>query len=180
VVQIHSNRIADCVSRCDATAGCTDITMSGTTCYMKGKAGPASTCSDCSAARLVGSANSSSSSVTSTSVSVASLSTSSQSMTAAPSTTSISTTDNGTEYIRYSTVGGYFLQDLNATNASTFDYVSRIDRLRDPSPAKLFTDRNKFRPHQSDVLDRLWCWHKPHPMAAFQPCPVRIEPTSSF
>jgi hypothetical protein len=27
-------------------------------------------------------------------------------------------------YIQYSTVTGYFLQDNNATNATTFDYVS--------------------------------------------------------
>jgi len=28
------------------------------------------------------------------------------------------------EHIVYSTVGGYFLQDLNTTNSSTFDYIS--------------------------------------------------------
>jgi len=27
-------------------------------------------------------------------------------------------------YIQYSTVTGYFLQDINSTNATTFDYVS--------------------------------------------------------
>ena len=27
-------------------------------------------------------------------------------------------------YIQYSTVPGYFLQDLNSTNATTFDFVS--------------------------------------------------------
>lgn len=31
-------------------------------------------------------------------------------------------------YIQYSTVTGYFLQDVNTTNATTFDYVRRIDR----------------------------------------------------
>jgi len=27
-------------------------------------------------------------------------------------------------YLQYSTVQGYFLQDLNTTNATTFDYVN--------------------------------------------------------
>lgn len=33
-------------------------------------------------------------------------------------------TATGPSYIEYSTVTGYFLQDLNSTNATTFDYVS--------------------------------------------------------
>lgn len=41
----------------------------------------------------------------------------------APSTTALPTIDNGLEYVKYSTVGGYFLQDSNSTEASTFDYV---------------------------------------------------------
>lgn len=41
----------------------------------------------------------------------------------AASTAAELTIDNGKEYIQYSTVEGYFLQDLNATVASTFDYV---------------------------------------------------------
>lgn len=41
----------------------------------------------------------------------------------APSTASAPTVDNGKEYIQYSVVPGYFLQDLNTTNASTFDFV---------------------------------------------------------
>lgn len=33
------------------------------------------------------------------------------------------------KYIDYTTVAGYFLQDNNSTNATTFDYVSRIASL---------------------------------------------------
>jgi hypothetical protein len=34
---------------------------------------------------------------------------------------------NGTSgYINYTTVTGYFLQDISTTNASTFDYVSAV------------------------------------------------------
>lgn len=33
-------------------------------------------------------------------------------------------------YTNYTTVGGYFLQDDNTTNATTFDYVSRINCRR--------------------------------------------------
>lgn len=32
------------------------------------------------------------------------------------------------EYIRYTTITGYFLQDDNATDSSTFDYVSFDER----------------------------------------------------
>lgn len=42
----------------------------------------------------------------------------------AQSTASLPTIDDGEEYIAYSTVDGYFLQDLNTTNASTFDYTA--------------------------------------------------------
>ncbi|KAJ9618942.1 putative phosphoglycerate mutase pmu1 [Taxawa tesnikishii (nom. ined.)] len=39
-------------------------------------------------------------------------------------TASAPTVDDGTEHIQYSTVSGYFLQDINTTNASTFDYTA--------------------------------------------------------
>lgn len=35
-----------------------------------------------------------------------------------------STSLSSSPYVKYSTVTGYFLQDLNSTDASTFDYVS--------------------------------------------------------
>lgn len=38
-------------------------------------------------------------------------------------TASVPTVDDGMETISYSTVPGYFLQDLNTTNPSTFDFV---------------------------------------------------------
>lgn len=44
----------------------------------------------------------------------------------AASTAAEITIDGGKEYIQYSTVGGYFLQDLNTTVASTFDYVGSL------------------------------------------------------
>lgn len=43
--------------------------------------------------------------------------------TAAASTSGVSI-HGGQGYINFSTVPGYFLQDLNSTNASTFDFVS--------------------------------------------------------
>lgn len=48
--------------------------------------------------------------------------------TANPVATGISI-DGGSEYINYTTVGGFFLQDLTSTNASSFDYVSQVDRV---------------------------------------------------
>jgi hypothetical protein len=33
-------------------------------------------------------------------------------------------------YIQYSTVTGYFLQDDNSTNATTFDYVSEGSKIQ--------------------------------------------------
>lgn len=44
----------------------------------------------------------------------------------APSTASLPTVDNGKEYINYTNVGGFFLQDLNTTVPSTFDYVRSV------------------------------------------------------
>ncbi|CAD0088173.1 unnamed protein product [Aureobasidium mustum] len=34
-VDVPTNRIADCINKCDALPGCVDISMSGTACYMK-------------------------------------------------------------------------------------------------------------------------------------------------
>ncbi|KAL1306177.1 hypothetical protein AAFC00_004279 [Neodothiora populina] len=128
-VQIYSNKIADCIAQCVATEGCSDITMSGTACYLKSKAGPSHACSHCRAARMV--LNGKITSITS-SATAAPLTTTKPSATtfsivtsaAAPSTASLPTVGDGTEYIRYSTVGGYFLQDLNTTAASSFDYTT--------------------------------------------------------
>ncbi|GAB7354009.1 hypothetical protein MBLNU459_g4600t1 [Dothideomycetes sp. NU459] len=44
--------------------------------------------------------------------------------TTAASTASDPTIDGGKKYFQYSTVEGYFLQDLNSTVASTFDYTA--------------------------------------------------------
>ncbi|KAI4721215.1 FAD/NAD(P)-binding domain-containing protein [Aureobasidium sp. EXF-10727] len=38
-VDVPTNRIADCINKCDALAGCVDISMSGTACYMKNAVG---------------------------------------------------------------------------------------------------------------------------------------------
>jgi cellobiose dehydrogenase (acceptor) len=38
-VDVPSNRIADCINKCDASVGCVDISMSGTACYMKNAIG---------------------------------------------------------------------------------------------------------------------------------------------
>ncbi|KAI5267451.1 FAD/NAD(P)-binding domain-containing protein [Aureobasidium subglaciale] len=38
-VDIPTNRIADCINKCDALPGCVDISMSGTACYMKSAIG---------------------------------------------------------------------------------------------------------------------------------------------
>ena len=48
----------------------------------------------------------------------------------APSTASLPTIDHGREYINYTTVTGFFLQDVNGTVASTFDYVSMPVSIR--------------------------------------------------
>ena len=48
----------------------------------------------------------------------------------APSTASLPTVDNGKDYINYTTVTGFFLQDINTTVASTFDYVGLHDAFR--------------------------------------------------
>jgi len=38
--QVSSGKLADCIGVCDATAGCMDVSMSGTACYLKSAAGP--------------------------------------------------------------------------------------------------------------------------------------------
>lgn len=38
-IDVPSNRIADCINKCDALVGCVDISMSGTACYMKNVVG---------------------------------------------------------------------------------------------------------------------------------------------
>jgi hypothetical protein len=45
----------------------------------------------------------------------------------------LATADYGSSYnITYSTVTGYFLQDKNSTNATTFDYVSPPNPFNPP------------------------------------------------
>lgn len=39
VQQVYSNKIADCINVCASTAGCVDISMAGTACYLKSKIG---------------------------------------------------------------------------------------------------------------------------------------------
>lgn len=54
-------------------------------------------------------------------------------------------------YIQYSTVPGYFLQDDNSTNATTFDYVSKSMLI--VIQALIFlTDSNELWLDQPDVL----------------------------
>ncbi|KAK6000563.1 hypothetical protein QM012_003809 [Aureobasidium pullulans] len=38
-IDVPTNRIADCINKCDALPGCVDISMSGTACYMKNAIG---------------------------------------------------------------------------------------------------------------------------------------------
>ncbi|KAG9592201.1 FAD/NAD(P)-binding domain-containing protein, partial [Aureobasidium melanogenum] len=38
-VDVPTNRIADCINKCDSLPGCVDISMSGTACYMKNDVG---------------------------------------------------------------------------------------------------------------------------------------------
>ncbi|TIA26332.1 phosphoglycerate mutase-like protein [Aureobasidium pullulans] len=138
-VNIASNRIADCVNACDATEGCIDISMSGTACYMKKTLGKPTTNKGIRGARKIKDALVSSSSVSSSTISSVAVSSSvgvSVSTTkapttfsiptasTAPSTASLPTVDKGTEYINYTNVGGYFLQDLDTTVPSTFDYTA--------------------------------------------------------
>lgn len=140
-VNIASNRIADCVNACDATEGCIDISMSGTACYMKKTLGKPTTNKGIRGARKIKDAPVSSSSVSSSTISSVAVSSSvgdSVSTTkapttfsiptasTAPSTASLPTVDKGTEYINYTNVGGYFLQDLDTTVPSTFDYVRSL------------------------------------------------------
>jgi len=138
-VNIASNRIADCINACDATEGCIDISMSGTACYMKKMLGKPTTNKGIRGARKIKDASASSSSSSSvasstissiavpSSVSVgttkAPTTFSIPTASTAPSTASLPTVDKGTEYINYTNVGGYFLQDLDTTVPSTFDYV---------------------------------------------------------
>ncbi|KAI5271177.1 phosphoglycerate mutase-like protein [Aureobasidium subglaciale] len=138
MVNIASNRIADCVNACDATEGCIDISMSGTACYMKKKLGkPLSNKIIRGARKIKDAPTSSSSSSYSTSISSSQSSSYSAShsvtqaptfsiptASTAPSTASLPTVDQGTEYVNYTNVGGYFLQDLDTTVPSTFDYTA--------------------------------------------------------
>lgn len=143
-VNIASNRIADCINACDATEGCIDISMSGTACYMKSKLIKPLANKGIRGARKIKDAPSSSSSSTSSSTSFStSFSTSHStpySITVAPTyseptastapvTASLPTVDQGKEYINYTNVVGYFLQDLDSTVPSTFDYVSSARKL---------------------------------------------------
>ncbi|KAG9976646.1 hypothetical protein KCU86_g23505, partial [Aureobasidium melanogenum] len=38
-VDVPTNRIAECINKCDSLPGCVDISMSGTACYMKNVVG---------------------------------------------------------------------------------------------------------------------------------------------
>ncbi|KAH0353669.1 laccase precursor, partial [Aureobasidium melanogenum] len=81
MVWISSNKIADCLSECDATDGCKAIAMSGTACYMKSKVGTPVKSSNVRGAILVGKAANSSSSISSTTSATKSTASSSASLT---------------------------------------------------------------------------------------------------
>jgi hypothetical protein len=57
---------------------------------------------------------------------------------------------HASSYIQYSTVPGYFLQDDNSTNATTFDYVSKTLSYRGTGHSCV-ADCGQFRSHQPDV-----------------------------
>ncbi|CAD0107772.1 unnamed protein product [Aureobasidium uvarum] len=141
-VNIASNRIGDCIDACDATEGCIDISMSGTACYMKSKLNKPLANKGIRGARKIKdaplSSSTSSSSSTSHSTSFSTSHSVSHSVTqaptfseptasTAPATTSLPTVNKGTEYINYTNVAGYFLQDLDSTVPSTFDYTYSTD-----------------------------------------------------
>lgn len=134
MTQVYSNKIADCINLCDATAGCVDIAMSGTACYMKNKIGTTVNANNgVRGARLVAAAPSSStssgsSSVGSTSVSnstssaIISSSVGSSSVSTAPSlsansTSSISVSANSTTSA--TSVSGSPVVGANATTSSS-------------------------------------------------------------
>lgn len=88
-----------------------------------------------------------------------------------PTTTTISPTasasvvEDARKYITYSTVGGYFLQDLNTTTPSTFDYVRhrtldaafRIERTKKCGlimPSSIHIDCDQLRVDQSNIQHR--------------------------
>jgi hypothetical protein len=161
-VNIGSNRIADCINACDATEGCIDISMSGTACYMKQKLNKPLANKGIRGARKIKNAPLSSSSSTSfstshsTSYSITVAPTYSEpTASTAPVTASLPTVDQGKEYINYTNVAGYFLQDLDSTVPSTFDYVSSPEKLVSSSFTDNIPDGNKLRPHQPNLPNRL-------------------------
>ena len=132
-VNIASNRIGDCINACDATEGCIDISMSGTACYMKKKLNKPLVNKGIRGARKIKDApvttssfgNSSYTATTSFGGSVTKAATFSEpTASTAPATASVPTVNQGTEYINYTNMAGFFLQDLASTVPSTFDYVS--------------------------------------------------------
>lgn len=133
-VNIASNRIGDCINACDATEGCIDISMSGTACYMKKKLLKPLVNKGIRGARKIKDAPVSSSSdasyttsFTSGSFSMTQAATFSEpTASTAPATASVPTVNQGTQYINYTNMAGFFLQDLASTVPSTFDYVSCI------------------------------------------------------
>jgi hypothetical protein len=187
-VNIASNRIADCINACDATEGCIDISMSGTACYMKQKLNKPLVNKGIRGARKIKDAPISSSSSASSSTSFStSFSTShstshstSYSVTVAPtfseptastapSTASLPTVNQGKEYINYTNIVGYFLQDLASTVPSTFDYVSLLDILSVfSSLANNISDGKQLRSHQPNLFHRLKLHYPTNPMATLQ------------
>ncbi|KAG9761607.1 putative GPI anchored protein, partial [Aureobasidium melanogenum] len=129
-VNIASNRIGDCINACDATEGCIDISMSGTACYMKKKLNKPLVNKGIRGARKIKDAplslsSSASSTTTTLGFSVTQPATFSEpTASTAPATASVPTVNQGTEYINYTNVAGYFLQDLASTVPSTFDYTA--------------------------------------------------------
>ncbi|KAG9749761.1 hypothetical protein KCU59_g3270, partial [Aureobasidium melanogenum] len=127
-VNIASNRIGDCINACDATEGCINISMSGTACYMKKKLLKPLVNKGIRGARKIKDAplslsSSVSSTTTSFGFSVTQPATFSEpTASTAPATASVPTVNQGTEYINYTNIAGYFLQDLASTVPSTFDY----------------------------------------------------------
>jgi hypothetical protein len=150
------------INACDATEGCIDISMSGTACYMKQKLNKPLANKGIRGARKIKNAPLSSSSSTSfstshsTSYSITVAPTYSEpTASTAPVTASLPTVDQGKEYINYTNVAGYFLQDLDSTVPSTFDYVSSPEKLVSSSFTDNIPDGNKLRPHQPNLPNRL-------------------------
>ncbi|KAH0335896.1 putative GPI anchored protein, partial [Aureobasidium melanogenum] len=125
-VNIASNRIGDCIDACDATEGCIDISMSGTACYMKSKLLKPLVNKGIRGARKIKDAPVSSSGSSTTalgSVTMPATFSEPTASTAMP-TASVPTVNQGTEYINYTNMAGFFLQDLASTVPSTFDYTA--------------------------------------------------------